>query len=78
MNREHQSIKKEIPPHEKSFNAIPITVLTKSTAIKNLIPYLHQTNVISSELITWSRAPRVRMSEVAEEQQLHAEGTHFL
>ena len=35
-------------------------------------------NVIWFEIITWCQAPHVKMSEVAEEQQLHAEGTHFL
>lgn len=47
-NREHQSTRtqKERPQNEKSFSAIAITVLTKSIAIKDLIIYLHQINVI--------------------------------
>lgn len=40
--------------------------------------YLHQTNVVWSEIITQSLAPRVRMLQVAEEQKLRAEGTHLL
>ena len=35
-------------------------------------------NVTWFEIITWSQAPQAKMSEVAKEQQLHAEGTHFL
>lgn len=36
------------------------------------------TRQIWFEIITQSRVPRVKMSQVAEEQQLHDEGTHFL
>ena len=35
-------------------------------------------NVTWFDIITWCQAPHVKTSEVAEEQQLHAEGTHFL
>lgn len=42
----NQDSRRKAPKNEKSFNAIPVTVLTKSTAIKDLIIYLHQTNVI--------------------------------
>ena len=35
-------------------------------------------NVTWFEIISWSQAPQAKMSEVAEEQQLHAERTHFL
>lgn len=44
----------------------------------NRLDDLHQTNVLWFETTTWYQAPRVKMPEVAEEQQLHAEGPHFL
>lgn len=66
MDREHQStISPEGKPHlpKKLFNAVPISVLAKSTAINDLIIYLHHTNV------NWywryhSRSPCVKMSQV--------------
>lgn len=49
MDREHQStISPEGKPHlskKKLFNVVLISVLTKSTAINDLIIYLHHTNV---------------------------------
>ena len=71
----HQDSRRKPTPNEKSFNT---TVLAKSTATQDSSIYLHQTNVICSEIITWSPAPRLKMLLAAEEQKLRAEGTHFL
>ena len=42
-NINQQALQKEDTKNEKSFDRIPITVLTKSVALKGLIINLHQT-----------------------------------